>query len=101
MFRKWDNIKSIREELTSRTKERKVYENQLWGMSIKTKERLNNNDGEGIRFGVVVTLKEINGVNRIDDFIQQCSLKGWLVNKINVENRIDIYQTANETLDLK
>lgn len=44
-------------------------------MSIKTKERLNPRDGEGIRFGVVVTLKEINGVNRIEDFVQQCSLK--------------------------
>jgi hypothetical protein len=70
-------------------------------MSIKTKERLNANDGENIHFGVVVTLKEINGVNRIDDFIQQCSLKGWLVNRINVENRIDIYQTANEPIDFE
>lgn len=68
-------------------------------MSIKTKERLNPRDGEGIRFGVVVTLKEINGVNRIEDFVQQCSLKGWLVNRINVENQIDIYQTANETIE--
>ncbi len=32
--------------------------------------RLNSRDGVGITFGVVVTLKEINGVNRIEDFIQ-------------------------------
>lgn len=100
-FRKWDNIKHISEKFTPRSQAKKVYENRLWGMSIKTKERLNANDGENIRFGVVVTLKEINGVNRIDDFIQQCSLRGWLVNRINVENRIDIYQTANETIDLE
>lgn len=100
-FRKWDNIKNIKEEFTPRVRERKVYDTELWGMSIKTKERLSNNDGEGIKFGVVVTLKEINGVNRIDEFIQQCSLRGWLVNKINVENRIDIYQTANEKIELR
>ncbi|HEM1071109.1 TPA: S8 family peptidase, partial [Listeria monocytogenes] len=78
-FRKWDNIKHISEKFSPRSQGKKVYENRLWGMSIKTKERLNASDGEGIRFGVVVTLKEINGVNRIDDFIQQCSLRGWLV----------------------
>jgi hypothetical protein len=100
-FRKWDNIKHISEKFTPRSQAKKVYENRLWGMSIKTKERLNANDGENIHFGVVVTLKEINGVNRIDDFIQQCSLKGWLVNRINVENRIDIYQTANEPIDFE
>ena len=37
-------------------------------MSVKTIERLKNGDGYGIRFGVVVTLKELNGVNRIEDF---------------------------------
>lgn len=100
LFRKWDNVKHICEEIKSRPKGKKVYENNLWGMSIKTKERLNSKDGEGIHFGVVVTLREINGVNRIEDFIQQCSLRGWLVNRINLENRIDIYQTANEPIEL-
>lgn len=78
-----------------------MYENKLWGMSIKTKERLQPRDGEGIRFGVVVTLREMNGVNRIEDFIQQCSLRGWLVNRLNVEQRIDVYQTAEETVEFE
>lgn len=39
-------------------------------MEIKTNNRLDPKDGEGIRFGVVVTLKEINGINRIDEFIK-------------------------------
>lgn len=99
IFRKWDNIKHISEGIKLNMRGKKVYTNSMWGMSIKTKERLNNRDGEGIRFGVVVTLKEINGVNRIDDFIQQCSLKGWLVNRVNVENRIDIYETADEIIE--
>lgn len=98
LFRKWDNVKHISEPFTKRTQGKKVYDNPLWGMSIKTKERLNRNDGENIRFGVVVTLKEIDGVNRIEDFIQQCHFKGWLVNRINVENRIDIYQTSDEEI---
>jgi len=98
LFRKWDNVKYISEEIKENARPRKAYENRMWGMSVKTKERLNNRDGEGIRFGVVVTLKEMNGVNRIEEFIQQCSFKGWLVNEIDVENKIDIYETANEEL---
>lgn len=52
-------------------------------MEIKTNNRLDPKDGVGIRFGVVVTLKEINGVNRIDEFIKNCNLSGWLVNTID------------------
>jgi len=95
-FKKWDNIKTIKEILTSRTQPRKAYSLNLWGMSIKTKERLEARDGEEIRFGVVVTLKALDGKNRIEDFIQQCSLRGWLVNRINVDNRIMIYEKAEE-----
>lgn len=98
LFRKWDNVKHISEKIIENPRPRKAYQNHMWGMSVKTKERLNNRDGEGIRFGVVVTLKEMYGVNRIEEFIQQCSFNGWLVNKIDIENKIDIYETANEEL---
>lgn len=97
-YRKWDNIKHIGEEFSENKQARKAYPNGLWGISIKTKERLNGADGTGISFGVVVTLKELNGKNRIEDFIQQCSFRGWLVNRINVENKIDIYNKAEEEI---
>jgi len=69
-------------------------------MEIKTNNRLSSQDGRGLRFGVVVTLKEINGVNRIDDFIRNCHLNGWLVNKIDVEHRVDIHSKINEEFEL-
>ncbi|MFA9377852.1 MAG: S8 family peptidase [Lachnotalea sp.] len=97
-FRKWDNVKHINEVLKSGTRGKKAYNNGLWGISIKTKERLNKRDGEGIKFSVVVTLKEIDGINRIEDFIHQCSFRGWLVNRINVENYIKIYNKAEEEI---
>jgi hypothetical protein len=102
LYRKWDNIKHIRENtttLTGRQKKPKLKKgNGLWGISIKTKERLNSSDGENLKFGVVITLKEVNGVNRIQEFIQQCQFRGWLVNKIDIENRIDIYNVAREEI---
>lgn len=98
-YRKWDNIKQVREVIKNRNGAKKVYGSGLWGISIKTKERLDEKFGEGIQFGLVIRLKEINGVNRINEFIQQCSFKGWLVNKIDIENRIDIYNIAEEEIE--
>lgn len=99
-YRKWDNVKLLRDELLTPTGKKRQPKtnnsNGLWGLSVKTKERLNEKDGYNMRFGVIVTLKEINGVNRIKDFIQLCQFKGWIVNKLDVENQIDIYHIAEE-----
>ena len=48
---------------------------------------------------MVVTLKEMNGVNRIDDFIKMCMARGWLVNRLDVENQLDIYTRAEEEIE--
>lgn len=98
-FRKWDNVKYISEKPKSRKIPKKSYKNKKWGMEIKTNNRLDPKDGVGLRFGVVVTLKEMYGVNRIDEFIRNCNLNGWLVNKIDIENRIDIHEKVNEEIE--
>lgn len=98
-FRKWDNVKCITEIPSSRKKAKKSYKNKNWGIEVKTNNRLNFEDGVGIRFGIVVTLKEINGVNRIDEFIRNCNLSGWLVNELDVKNKVDIYKKLNEEIE--
>ena len=100
-FRKWDNVKYIAERPKNKMMPKKSYDNKNWGMEIKTNNRLDPKDGMGIRFGVVVTLKEINGVNRIDEFIKNCTLNGWLVNKIDVQTRIDINKKVNEDIEFE
>lgn len=100
-YRKWDNVKHIGEELTDGTRERKAYGTGMWGIKIRTTERGDEKLGRGMRFGAVVTLKEINGANRIDDFIQRCALRGWIVNRIDVQNRIDIYNAAEVDIDFE
>ncbi len=99
-YRKWDNVKHISQVLKTNLKPKQKYDNIMWGLSIKSKERLYQRDF-GMKFGVVITLKEINGVNRIDEFINQCSLRGWLVNKIDIENRIDVYNVAQEEIEFE
>lgn len=98
-FRKWDNVKYISEKPKSRKILKKSYKNKKWGMEIKTNNRLDPKDGVGLRFGVVVTLKEMYGINRIDEFIRNCNLNGWLVNKIDIENKIDIHEKVNEEIE--
>jgi len=95
LYRKWDNIKLIGEELKDSPRSRKVYDDGRWGISLKTKERLLGNAGKGLNFGLVITLKEINGQNRIQEFIRLCTLRGWLVNKVSVENQIEVYKKAD------
>ena len=98
-FRKWDNVKYISEKPKNIKKPKASYSNKNWAMEVKTSNRLDPKAGVGLRFGVVVTLKEMYGVNRIDEFIRNCNLNGWLVNKIDITNRIDIHEKVNEEID--
>ncbi|SCT09154.1 S8 family peptidase [Staphylococcus caeli] len=97
-FRKWDNVKHYTEVLKPRSRGRKSYNNGIWSFSIKVKERVDKKYGENIKFSVVVRLKELEGKNRIEDFIYNCQLKGWLVDRVNVESRIEIYNQAEEEI---
>lgn len=100
-FRKWDNVKYVVEKPKNRMKPKKSYSNKNWGMEVKTSNRLDPKDGIGIRFGVIVTLKEINGINRIDEFIKNCTLNGWLVNRLDIQMRIAINEKVNEEIEFE
>ena len=97
MYRKWDNIKHISEEIKERRVPRKAYDTGLWGLKIVAKHRLEKRKTP-LPFGVVVTLKEMNGVNRIDDFVRLCMARGWLVNRLDIENQLDIYAKSEEDI---
>lgn len=100
MYRKWDNVKHISEEIKDKRIPRKAYDSGLWGLKINTKERLQKRK-DPLPFGVVVTLKEMNGVNRIDDFVKMCLARGWLVNRLDVENQLDVYAKAEEEIEFE
>lgn len=100
-FRKWDNVKRIAEKINPRGRGKDSYENGLWGISLKTKERLDESFGTGMRFGLIVTLHAIDGVNRIDDFVQRCSFRAWIVNRINVETQVDIFNAADQEIEFE
>lgn len=96
-FRKWENTKFISKILKA-NRPIKSYGERLWGISIISKERLSSKMDKDLNFGAVITLREINGINRIDDFIKACTLRGWIVSEIDIENQIDIYNTNQEEI---
>jgi hypothetical protein len=101
LFRKWDNVKRIVEPVTPKARARKAYESRLWGLCIRSKARNANGQRDRLSFGVVVTLKEMHGVNRIDDFIRHCQARGWIVNRIDVETQVEVYNQGQMELPLE
>ena len=66
----------------------------MWGLKIRKTSRLQEGSSESQHFSLVVTLKELNGVNRFESFAQNCRALGWTVNEVDVHNRINIYQDS-------
>lgn len=99
IFRKWDNVKRICEEIKDKRVPRKSFDAGMWGIGIVTKERLTSKNRRPLQFGLVITLKEMYGKNRIEDFVKMCEAKGWLVNRLDVQNKLDIYARAEEEIE--
>ncbi|QVJ95990.1 S8 family peptidase [Mycoplasma mycoides] len=106
-YRKWDNVKHIKEKLFTtkqqKLRPKKVYDNLNWAISIKTKHRINSKNKKQINFGIVITLKEINGVNRIDEFIKlwTSNFHPYIVRRISIENSLKNYQKNFEEINFE
>ena len=96
LYRKWDNVKIVVDEIKDTKVPRKSFNSNLWGIKLTNKERLERD--RGLKFGVVITLKEMFGKNRMQEFIDQCTMRNWIVNRVNIENRLDIYASAEEII---
>lgn len=99
IFRKWDNVKRICEKIKERRVPKKSYDAGMWGIGVITKERVTSKNRRPLQFGLVITLKEMYGKNRIEDFVKMCEAKGWLVNRLDVQNQLDIYARAEEEIE--
>ena len=96
-FRKWENTKFISKVLKS-NRPVKSYGDRLWGITITSKERLTSKMQGELNFGAVITLREINGINRIRDFITACNLRGWIVNELDVQNQVELHNATQEEI---
>lgn len=96
-FRKWENTKVI-SQVEKQNRPQKAYGDLQWGFAITSKERLSSKTGTPINFGAVITLKEINRVNRIQSFIKACELRGWIVKPIDIQHQLNVYQAQQSDI---
>ena len=99
LFRKWDNVKHISERINPRARAKTVFNSSFWGLMIRCTERLDKKNGRGMRFGVVITLREMNGENRIQEFINLCRVRGWIVNTLNIDVMNTVYNIGEEEVE--
>lgn len=98
-FRKWDNVKVISEILTPKKRSLDTL-GGLYGLKIVRTER-RGGILEPLAFSVLVTLKNLNGVNVISTFIKNCQACGWLVQQIDVKSSLKLYTEAEEEISFE
>lgn len=98
-FRKWENTKFISKLLKKGKRPVVAYPDRMWGFSVVSKERLSFKMKDGLNFGAVITLKEITGRNRIQDFIAACMVRGYIVHEIDIKSRLEVYSTSQEEIE--
>lgn len=102
MFRKWDNVKHICDRPKTRFAPRKCYDVQDWGLLLRRKNRNTPPNTSPLRVCIVVTLKEMAGRNRFDDFARDCSISSaWIVNRLSVDIINEIHNEANEEIEFE
>ena len=71
----------------------------MWGLSIKTKERVSTGRKPKLPFAAVVTLKEMHGRNRHADFAKLCQYHGWHVHELDIEARLNLHAIGEQQLE--
>lgn len=97
-FRKWDNIKVLTDDNRKRKQAKRNFGRDNWGIEVIYSKRYEENGGikrpQVVKWGLVVTLKAIDGKNRIDEFIQSCILNHWRVYHVSVDNMVKVYNQS-------
>ena len=96
-FRKWENTKFI-SKILKKNRPLKSYDERFWWISVVSKERLSTKMQGGLNFAAVITLKEIQGINRIQYFITACNLRGYIVNQLNMNAQVEVYNANQEEI---
>lgn len=95
-FRKWDNVKVL---LDPKPKIAKTnFGRNNWGIEVTYSKRYIERGEikrpQSVKWGLVVTLRAIDGKNRYDEFVRACIINGWRVYSVSVENMVRVYNQS-------
>ncbi|PLS29982.1 peptidase S8 [Bifidobacterium margollesii] len=111
LYRKWDNVKHVSDIEKTRFVPRTTRGIPYWGFKIRKTERfdppsdenggMGPNAGDGMRFGIVVTLRGMDRRNHYDEFKQNCQLQEepWIVEEIDMQTNIELYHEADVNIE--
>lgn len=95
-FRKWDNVKVLTDVNPKRAKQN--FGRNNWGIEVTYSRRYIERGGvkkpQSIKWGMVITLKALDGKNRFDEFMRACILNGWRVYSVSVDNMVKVYNQS-------
>lgn len=107
LYRKWDNVKHVSDTEKSRFIPRKSFDLPYWGFKLRKVERFDRpldedgnpgpSAGDGMRFGIVVTLRGMDRRNHFEEFKHNCQLQEepWIVEEIDMNLNIELYNKAD------
>ncbi len=111
LYRKWDNVKQVGDEEKNRFVSRVTRGIPYWGFKIRKVERStlpsDANDistrqpHTGTRFGIVVTLRGMDGFNHFDEFVRNCQIQPepWIVEQLDINTHIELNNEADVEID--
>lgn len=111
LYRKWDNVKHVSDTEKSRFVPRKSFDLPYWGFKLRKVERFDrpldedgnpgSSAGDGMRFGIVVTLRGMDRRNHFEEFKHNCQLQEepWIVEEIDMNLNVELYNEADIEID--
>ena len=99
-FRKWDNTKFFSEIDGKNRRGRKLLLPGHYGITVTRKSRSRTTDTTKIPFGIVITLKHSKGKNYYVKFRNSCSLNLINTTQIEIKNKLELKNEANEILNI-
>lgn len=111
LYRKWDNVKHVSDTEKSRFVPRKSFDLPYWGFKLRKVERFDRpldedgnpgpSAGDGMRFGIVVTLRGMDRRNHFEEFKHNCQLQEepWIVEEIDMNLNVELYNEADIEID--
>lgn len=111
LYRKWDNVKHVGDTEKSRFVPRKSYAQPYWGFKLRKVERfdrpveadgtLGRNAGDGMRFGIVVTLRGMDHRSHFEEFKRNCQLQEepWIVEELDMDLSVELYNESDIEID--
>ena len=104
-YRKWDNIKVLTDAKIESKQAKKNFGRDNWGIEVIYTRRYIERGGikkpQSVKWGIVITLKAIDGKNRIEEFVRMCIINDWRVYPIAVDNMIKVYNQSQIDIDFK